>query len=72
MLQDSRSDDMELLILGGNPIREPIAWQGPFVMNTRQELINAFEDYQKGKLGVIPAENYVPHKQNEELTTETD
>ena len=72
MLQDSRSDNMELLILGGKPIREPIAWHGPFVMNTRQELINAFEDYQKGKLGVIPAENYVPHKQNEELTTETD
>ena len=62
MVQDSRSDDLELLILGGHPIREPIAWQGPFVMNTRQELMNAFDDYQKGELGVIPAENNVPHK----------
>ena len=72
MLQDSRSNDMEVLILGGNPIREPIAWQGPFVMNTRQELMGAFEDYRNGKLGIIPAENYTPHNQNEERTTETD
>ena len=72
MLQDSRSDDMELLILGGNPIREPIAWHGPFVMNTKQELMGAFEDYRNGKLGIIPAENYTSHNQNEERTTETD
>ena len=58
-LQDSRSNDMELLILGGQPIREPIAWHGPFVMNTRQELMQAFDDYQKGKLGIIPVENYI-------------
>ncbi|MDQ3505074.1 MAG: pirin family protein, partial [Actinomycetota bacterium] len=34
---------------------EPIAWGGPFVMNTRQEVIQAFEDYQAGRLGTIPA-----------------
>lgn len=61
-IQDSRSHNMELLILGGQPIREPIAWHGPFVMNTRRELMQAFEDYQKGKLGIIPAENYKPHE----------
>lgn len=41
----------EVVILGGAPIREPIAWAGPFVMNTRAELVEAFEDYQAGRLG---------------------
>ena len=48
------------MLLGGLPIREPVAWGGPFVMNTRAEVLQAFEDYQKGKLGVIPP-TYVPH-----------
>ena len=61
MVQDSRSDNLELLILGGQPIQEPIAWSGPFVMNSKQELMDAFKDYHSGKLGVIPAENYIPH-----------
>ena len=62
MVQDSRSDDLELLILGGQPIREPIAWGGPFVMNTEQELMAAFKDYQTGKLGIIPAEDHIPQQ----------
>jgi hypothetical protein len=45
---------MDVLVLGGLPIREPIAWAGPFVMNTRAELIAAYEDYQAGRLGQIP------------------
>ncbi|UQU67077.1 pirin family protein [Couchioplanes caeruleus] len=58
--QDSNTPAMELFILGGRPIREPVAHYGPFVMNTREELMQAFEDYQKGRLGVIPAER-LPH-----------
>ncbi len=47
---------MDVLLLGGLPIREQIAWYGPFVMNTRDELIQAVEDYQSGRMGTIPPE----------------
>ena len=53
--QESRSPNMDVLILGGQPIREPVVAYGPFVMNTRDEIIRAFEDYQAGRLGSIPA-----------------
>ena len=52
--QDSRHPNLEVVVLGGQPIREPVAWGGPFVMNTKQEVLDAFEDFQAGKLGQIP------------------
>jgi redox-sensitive bicupin YhaK (pirin superfamily) len=52
--QDTRNATMEVLVLGGRPIREPVAWAGPFVMNTRSEVMTAFEDFQKGRMGQVP------------------
>jgi len=45
------SEDATLLVLNGEPIDEPIAWMGPFVMNTREEVLQAAEDYRAGKMG---------------------
>jgi len=59
-VQESRSPALEVLLLGGRPIREPVAWMGPFVMNSREELVQAYQDYQAGKLGSIPAVHSAP------------
>ena len=62
--QDSNRPALEVVLLGGQPIREPVAHYGPFVMNTKEELIQAIEDYQSGRLGVIPDGALMPHTVN--------
>ena len=59
-LQESRSPNLDVLVLGGRPIGEPVAWMGPFVMNTREELLQAVSDYHAGRLGTIPAIHGAP------------
>lgn len=44
-------EPFELLLIGGVPLRAPIARYGPFVMNTQQEIVQAIEDYRNGRLG---------------------
>ena len=59
-VQGQRSPNLDVLVLGGRPIREPVAWMGPFVMNTREEVLQAMVDYQAGRLGSIPAVHNAP------------
>ena len=58
--QDANAPALEVVLLGGAPILEPVAWYGPFVMTTQRELMQAVEDFQQGRLGVIPADGIQP------------
>jgi redox-sensitive bicupin YhaK (pirin superfamily) len=58
--QPSAEPDLEVLLLGGLPIRQPVVQYGPFVMNTRDEIIQAMNDFQSGRFGVIPGDK-IPH-----------
>jgi quercetin 2,3-dioxygenase len=59
---DHARQALEVLLLGGLPIRAPIAHYGPFVMNSREEIVRAIEDYQVGRLGTIPADRLTPRQ----------
>lgn len=48
---EGQSDDTVVIVLSGEPINEPVYQHGPFVMNSREEIIEAFQDFQSGKMG---------------------
>ncbi len=60
--QESETVGFEVLILGGRPIGEPVEHYGPFVMNTRTEIQQAFDDFEAGRLGRVPANALMPHE----------
>ena len=61
-VQDSRTENFEIFLIGGVPLREPVVQYGPFVMSTKQEIMEAFEDFQAGRLGTVPANAIQPHR----------
>jgi quercetin 2,3-dioxygenase len=61
-VQETRSPNFEVFIIGGVPLREPVVQYGPFVMSNKQEIMEAFEDYQAGRFGHIPADAIQPHR----------
>ena len=61
-LEASANETLDVILLGGAPIGEPVEQYGPFVMNTREELQQAFDDYQRGRLGVVPANGIQPFR----------
>jgi redox-sensitive bicupin YhaK (pirin superfamily) len=63
-LRASAHEALDVMLLGGQPIREPVAQHGPFVMNTRDELQQAFDDFQRGLLGTVPANGIRPFRRS--------
>jgi redox-sensitive bicupin YhaK (pirin superfamily) len=61
-LRASMTSSLDVLLLGGQPLQEPIAAHGPFVMNTRTELQQAFDDFQAGRLGRVPDDGIRPYR----------
>ena len=60
--QDSRYPNLEVFLIGGIPLREPVVQYGPFVMSNNAEIMEAFEDFQRGRFGRVPANALQPHR----------
>ena len=52
-LSSGKDTPLDLPLLSGRSFKEEITLYGPFVMNTREEIFEAFQDYQQGKMGMI-------------------
>jgi redox-sensitive bicupin YhaK (pirin superfamily) len=61
-IQEARLDALDIFLIGGIPLREQVFQYGPFVMSTREEVMQAMEDYQKGRFGHIPVDAIMPHR----------
>src|SRR3954454_12163000 len=61
-VDNTDAEPLEVILLGGQPIREPVAQYGPFVMNHRHELAQAIDDYNAGKLGRVPVGGLQPYR----------
>jgi quercetin 2,3-dioxygenase len=55
VLTGAKTQQLDVLLLGGKPLREPVVTYGPFVMNTRAEIARALDDFEAGRLGTVPA-----------------
>jgi redox-sensitive bicupin YhaK (pirin superfamily) len=60
--QDANRPALEVLLLGGLPIREPVVQYGPFVMNSKSEVLQALEDFNAGRFGSLPPNALTPHR----------
>ena len=60
--QESRSPNLEVFIIGGVPLRQPVVQYGPFVMTSNAEIMEAIEDFQAGRFGQIPIDAIQPHR----------
>jgi redox-sensitive bicupin YhaK (pirin superfamily) len=60
--QESRLSGLDIFLIGGVPLKEQVFQYGPFVMSTKEEVMQAVEDYQKGLFGHIPPDAIMPHR----------
>jgi redox-sensitive bicupin YhaK (pirin superfamily) len=61
-IQNSKNKNLEVFLIGGMPLHERVFMYGPFVMSSQEEVMQAVEDYQKGRFGQIPVDAIMPHR----------
>lgn len=61
-VQEARHEALDIFLIGGIALREQVFQYGPFVMSTKEEVMQAMEDYQKGRFGHIPVDAIMPHR----------